>query len=49
MDTLTEDTMEQMLSMLLAGAVETLDIAPHLQQLAIERYEEVGTDRKSVV
>ena len=37
------DTMEQMLSMLLDGAVETLDIAPELQQLAIDRYEEVGT------
>ncbi|WP_338052741.1 nucleotidyltransferase [Protofrankia coriariae] len=35
--------MEQMLSMLLDGAVETLDIAPHLQQLAVERYEEVGS------
>ncbi len=35
--------MEQMLSMLLGGAVETLDISPHLQQVAIERYEEVGT------
>ncbi|RAO15036.1 nucleotidyltransferase domain-containing protein [Micromonospora noduli] len=37
------DTIEQMLSMLLDGAVETLDISPHLQQLAVERYEEVGT------
>ncbi len=37
------DTIEQMLSMLLGGAVETLDIPPHLQQVAIERYEEVGT------
>jgi cyclic GMP-AMP synthase DncV-like protein/ribonuclease P/MRP subunit Pop3-like protein len=37
------DTMEQMLSMLLGGAVETLDISPDLQQVAIERYEEVGT------
>lgn len=37
------DTMEQMLSMLLDGAVETLDIPPDLQQVAIERYEEVGT------
>jgi hypothetical protein len=36
------DTMEQMLSMLLAGAVEVLDISPDLQQLAVERYEEVG-------
>jgi hypothetical protein len=32
-----------MLSMLLNGAVETLDIAPDLQQDAIERYEEVGS------
>lgn len=37
------DTMEQMLSMLLHGAVETLDISLDLQQVAIERYEEVGT------
>ena len=37
------DTMEEMLSMLLDGAVETLDIAPHLHQLAVEKYEEVGT------
>lgn len=36
------DTMEEMLSMLFDGAVETLDIAPHLQQIAIERYEDVG-------
>lgn len=36
------DTMEQMLSMLLNGAVETLDIPPHLQALAIASYEEVG-------
>ncbi len=35
-------TMEQMLSMLLDGAVETLDIPPHLQALAIDSYEEVG-------
>ncbi|WP_242456333.1 nucleotidyltransferase [Mycolicibacterium sp. P1-18] len=34
--------MEQMLSMLLDGAVETLDIPPHLQALAITSYEEVG-------
>ena len=40
---LTVDTMEQMLSMLLDGAVETLDISPQLQQLAVDRYEEVGT------
>ena len=37
------DTIEQMLSMLLGGAVETLDISPYLQQSATERYEEVGT------
>jgi hypothetical protein len=37
------DTIEEMLSMLLAGAVETLDISPELQQLAVERYEEVGS------
>lgn len=37
------DTMEQMLSMLLDGAVETLDIPPHLQALAVATYEEVGT------
>jgi hypothetical protein len=36
------DTMEQMLSLLLGGAVETLDIPPHLQALAIDSYEEVG-------
>ena len=36
------DTMEQMLSMLLAGAVEVLDISPDLQQFAVDRYEEVG-------
>ncbi len=36
------DNMEQMLSMLLDGAVETLDIPPHLHQLATEVYEEVG-------
>ncbi|WP_405141979.1 nucleotidyltransferase [Sphaerisporangium sp. NBC_01403] len=29
--------------MLLDGAVETLDITPHLHRLAVERYEEVGT------
>ncbi|WP_428339117.1 nucleotidyltransferase domain-containing protein [Mycobacterium sp.] len=34
--------MEQMLSMLLDGAVETLDIPPHLQALAINTYQEVG-------
>lgn len=37
------DTIEQMLSMLLNGAVETLDISPHLQDLAVGRYQEVGT------
>jgi hypothetical protein len=37
------DTLEEMLSMLLAGAVDTLDIAPDLQRLAIARYEEVGS------
>jgi hypothetical protein len=37
------DTIEDMLSMLLGGAVELLDIAPDLQQTAIGRYEEVGT------
>ncbi len=37
------DTMEEMLSMLLDGAVETLDISPHLYQLAVDKYEEVGT------
>jgi hypothetical protein len=36
------DTMEQMLSMLLDGAVETLDIPPHLQALAVASYQEVG-------
>jgi hypothetical protein len=35
--------MEQMLSMLLNGAVETLDISPDLQRLATRRYEDVGT------
>lgn len=37
------DTIDEMLSMLLDGAVETLDISPHLHQLAVEKYEEVGT------
>jgi hypothetical protein len=37
------DSLESMLSMLLNGAVETLDISPHLQDAAVERYEEVGT------
>jgi hypothetical protein len=40
--TTTLDTLEEMLSMLLNGAVETLDISPYMQQIAIERYEEVG-------
>jgi hypothetical protein len=35
--------MEQMLSMLLDGAVETLDISPHLHQAAVTRYNDVGT------
>ncbi|WP_406158563.1 cyclic GMP-AMP synthase DncV-like nucleotidyltransferase [Streptomyces canus] len=37
------DSAEQMLSMLLDGAVEVLDIAPGLHDTAIERYGEVGT------
>lgn len=37
------DTMEQMLSELLGGGVEALDIPRDLQQLAVERYEEVGS------
>lgn len=32
-----------MLSMLFDGAVDTLDIPPHLQEIAVKRYEEVGT------
>jgi hypothetical protein len=36
------DTIEEMLSMLLAGAVEVLDISPDLQQIAVDRYQEVG-------
>ncbi|MDT5029069.1 MAG: hypothetical protein QOE61_5495, partial [Micromonosporaceae bacterium] len=36
------DTMEEMLSMLLRGAVETLDISPHLHRIAVEGYQEVG-------
>ena len=40
---MTVDSLEKMLSMLLGGAVETLDISPHLQRTAVERYEEVGT------
>lgn len=37
------DTMEQMLSMLLDGAVQSLDISPELQEVAIENYEAVGS------
>lgn len=37
------DSLETMLSMLLDGAVDTLDISPELQETAVERYEEVGT------
>lgn len=37
------DTMQDMLSMLLGGAVETLDISPASQALATSRYDEVGT------
>lgn len=37
------DTIEEQLSMLLDGAVETLDIAPHLYRLAVAKYEEVGS------
>jgi hypothetical protein len=37
------DTIEDMLSMLLDGAVEVLDISPGLQQIAVDRYEEVGS------
>jgi hypothetical protein len=37
------DTVEGMLSMLLDSAVETLDISPELQQLAVERYEKAGS------
>lgn len=37
------DSLETMLSMLLDGAVDTLDISPDLQEIAVERYEEVGT------
>lgn len=36
------DTPEQMLSMLLDGAVEVLDISPDLYETAVGRYEEVG-------
>ncbi|MEY9943916.1 cyclic GMP-AMP synthase DncV-like nucleotidyltransferase [Kitasatospora sp. GAS1066B] len=37
------DSLDQMLSMLLDGAVEVLDISPDLYDGAVERYEEVGT------
>ncbi|MFD4032043.1 cyclic GMP-AMP synthase DncV-like nucleotidyltransferase [Streptomyces sp. NPDC058637] len=37
------DSPEQMLSMLLDGAVEVLDISPHLHDTAVQRYKEVGT------
>ncbi|MFI7691623.1 cyclic GMP-AMP synthase DncV-like nucleotidyltransferase [Nonomuraea sp. NPDC049655] len=37
------DTLEEMLSDLLDGAVETLDIAPYLYRLAVRCYEDVGT------
>jgi hypothetical protein len=36
------DSLEQMLSMLLDGAVEVLDISPDLYGDAVKRYEEVG-------
>lgn len=36
------DSLEQMLSMLLDGAVEVLDISPNLYDDAVTRYEEVG-------
>ncbi|MBT1105711.1 hypothetical protein [Streptomyces sp. Tu10] len=37
------DSLEQMLSMLLDGAVETLDISPDLYDTAVRRYRDVGT------
>jgi hypothetical protein len=37
------DSLEQMLSMLLDGAVDVLDISPDLYTDAVKRYEEVGT------
>jgi hypothetical protein len=37
------DSLDQMLSMLLDGAVEVLDISPDLHRDAVERYEEVGS------
>ncbi|MCC9711634.1 nucleotidyltransferase [Streptomyces sp. MNU76] len=36
------DSLEQMLSMLLDGAVETLDISPDLYDTAVRRYQDVG-------
>ncbi|MFG1706476.1 nucleotidyltransferase [Nonomuraea sp. M3C6] len=36
------DTLSGMLSDLINGAVELLDISPHLHETAVERYEEVG-------
>ncbi|WP_244809044.1 nucleotidyltransferase [Streptomyces sp. So13.3] len=36
------DSLEQMLSMLLDGAVEVLDISPDLHDTAVRRYKEVG-------
>ncbi|MEU8795549.1 nucleotidyltransferase [Streptomyces sp. NPDC048643] len=36
------DSLEQMLSMLLDGAVETLDISPDLYDTAVRRYKDVG-------
>jgi hypothetical protein len=37
------DTMEDMLSILLNGAVEVLDVSPELQGVAVGNYEEVGS------
>ena len=37
------DTLSEMLSDLINGAVEVLDISPDLHETAVERYEEVGT------
>jgi hypothetical protein len=46
MDALTQapnlDTLSGMLSDLINGAVEVLDISPDLHETAVERYEEVG-------
>ncbi|MEV0386916.1 nucleotidyltransferase [Nonomuraea sp. NPDC050643] len=36
------DTLSGMLSDLINGAVEVLDISPHLDEIAVARYEEVG-------